>query len=155
MNSPTKARTSRNNASIGPNTTALRNQNDVPVLHSVISDRLYIYQAVDILPESDRFKRFVPDESIKYFPLCDDFGPMNAASVIQFVSQLDSELEEHSECILFYCVDDGQRSLTRSSCLEPTESLLLSPSSPERRWKKRGTRGGGERGAEGDKEDTR
>ena len=66
------------------------------------------------MPEGDRFKRFVPDESIKYFPLCDDFGPMNAASVIQFVSQLDSELEEHSECILFYCVDDGQRALTNA-----------------------------------------
>ena len=62
-------------------------------MHAVISDRLYVCQGVDILPEGERYRKFVPEESIHYFSLCDDFGPMNLASVVSFVLQLDDELE--------------------------------------------------------------
>ena len=84
------------------------------VMHSVLSDQLYVCQAVDILPEGKGYRRFVPEESIIYFPLCDDFGPMNAASVIRFVRQLDIELQTYADCILIYCVEDGQRALTNA-----------------------------------------
>ena len=83
-------------------------------MHSVLSDQLYVCQAVDILPDGKGFRRFVPEESIIYFPLCDDFGPMNAASVIRFVRQLDAELQTYADCILIYCVEDGQRALTNA-----------------------------------------
>ncbi len=56
----------------------------------------------------------MPDESIQYFPLCDDFGPMNLASVVKFIRQLDNELETFSSCVLLYVVEKGQRALTNA-----------------------------------------
>ena len=84
------------------------------VMHAVIADRLYVCQGVDFLPEGERFLRFEPEDSIQYFPLCDDFGPMNLASVVKFVRQLDSELEQHPDCTFFYSVDMGPRPLTNA-----------------------------------------
>ena len=81
------------------------------LLHSVLGERLYICQGVDILPEGKTFWRFVPDVSIQYYPLCYDFGPMHLASIVKFVRQLDNELETFSTCMLFYIVDEGERAL--------------------------------------------
>ena len=60
------------------------------------------------------FKAFKPEESIRYEPLCDDFGPMNLVSITKFVNQLDKELEENPSSRLIYSVDDGQRNLTNA-----------------------------------------
>ena len=79
-----------------------------------ILDRLYLCQDVDILPQGDAFRLFVPDRSIAYFPLCDDFEPMNMSSIIKFVRQLDSELDLFPSCIFFYSVDASRRSLTNA-----------------------------------------
>ena len=81
---------------------------------AVLWDQLYICQNVDVLPEGDGYKTFVPDESIQYHPLCDDFGPMNLASVVKFIQQLDAALETESSPVLFYCVDSGKRALTNA-----------------------------------------
>ena len=32
---------------------------------------------MDILPDGERFRRFVPEQSIHYYPPCNDFGPVN------------------------------------------------------------------------------
>ena len=93
-------------------------------MHAVISDRLYVCQGVDILPEGERYRKFVPEESIHYFSLCDDFGPMNLASVVSFVLQLDDELEAYPECIFFYCVDAGKRALTNAIFLLGSYMIL-------------------------------
>ena len=94
------------------------------VMRAVIDDRLYICQGVDILPEGERYQRFVPDKSIQYFPLCDDFGPMNLSCVVKFVCQLDNELENHPDCTFFYCVDEGRRSLTNAVFLLGSYMIL-------------------------------
>ena len=98
--------------------------NVVSVMHAAISDRLYICQGVDILPEGHRFIRFLPDESIHYYPLCDDFGPMSLASVIKFVRQLESKLEANPDSTFFYCVEMGQRPLTNAVFLLGTYMIL-------------------------------
>ena len=82
------------------------------MMHPFFGGSLYLCQGVDVLPEGEAFRTFVPDESIQYFPLCDDFGPMNLSSVVKFVRQLDHELETFSTCVLLYVVDEGQRALT-------------------------------------------
>ena len=84
------------------------------IMQAVISDRLYICQNVDVLPDGQGYRTFVPEESIHYYPLCDDFGPMNMMSVIKFIRQLDHELAMHPDCIFFYCIDDGKRALTNA-----------------------------------------
>ena len=81
-------------------------------MHPVHALRLYICQGVDVLPDGDQFRSFLPDVLIQYHPLCDDFGPMNMSSVIRFVEQLDDEL--HQSCTLLYSVDESKRSLTNA-----------------------------------------
>ena len=79
-----------------------------------VFDGLYLCQNVDILPEGGSYKMFTPDVSIQYYPICDDFGPLNMSSIIKFVEQLQSELEGHPSCILFYSVGSSQRELTNA-----------------------------------------
>ena len=97
---------------------------DVSVMQMILSDRLFVCQGVDILPDGEKFLRFVPDECIQYYPLCDDFGPMNLASVVKFVRQLDAELEAKPDCTFFYCIDSGKRSLTNAVFLLGTYMIL-------------------------------
>ena len=78
----------------------------------LLGHRLYLCQGVDILPDGVNYRRFVPNESIQYYPLCDDFGPMNLSSVVQFIRQLDDELKMYPECVLLYSVELGERALT-------------------------------------------
>ena len=96
-----------------------------------LSCSLYICQGVDILPDGDHFRLFVPDEAIQYHPLCDDFGPMNMSSVIKFVRQLDHELESYSDCTLLYAVDESKRSLTNAVFLLGSFMILRLSMSPE------------------------
>ena len=79
-----------------------------------VFDGLYLCRNVDILPEGGSYKMFTPDVSIQYYPICDDFGPLNMSSIIKFVEQLQSELEGHPSCILFYSVGSSQRELTNA-----------------------------------------
>jgi cell division cycle 14 len=87
---------------------------NLPILHHVLLDELYIAQGIDELPPSDAFRAFRPDETIQYFPLCDDFGPMNLACVTDFISQLERERSQFPDSRIFYCVDDGKRNLTNA-----------------------------------------
>ena len=93
-------------------------------MHAVIFDRLYLCQGIDILPEGKCYRRFVPEESIHYYPLCDDFGPMNLASAIKFVCQLDSELDSNPDSTFFYCIETGKRALTNAVFLLGTYMIL-------------------------------
>ena len=83
-------------------------------MQHVLDDRLYIAQGVEHLPTSDQFRIFEPEARIKYEAFCDDFGPMNMASIARFINQLDGELADHPSCRIFYCVDDGRRRLTNA-----------------------------------------
>ena len=94
------------------------------VMKPILSDRLYLCQNIDILPEHDCIKMFSPDESIQYYPLCDDFGPMNMASITKFIRQLDDELAMNPSATLFYCVEAGQRPLTNAIFLLGTYMIL-------------------------------
>ena len=83
-------------------------------MKAVLSGRLLLCQCIVVLPDEKRCKLFAPEKSINYYPLCDDFGPMNLASVVKFIQQLDAALETESSPVLFYCVDSGKRALTNA-----------------------------------------
>jgi cell division cycle 14 len=83
-------------------------------MKAVLSGRLLLCQCIVILPDEKRCKMFAPENSINYYPLCDDFGPMNLASVVKFIQQLDIELEADPKCTLYYCVEECKRALTNA-----------------------------------------
>ena len=93
-------------------------------MHPVLQHRLYICQNIDVLQDADQFKTFVPNESVQYHRLCDDFGPMNMSSVIRFVEQLHGELEQYPSCTLLYAVDESKRSLTNAIFLLGSYMIL-------------------------------
>ena len=98
---------------------------------SPIIDRVYVAQNVDQsrLPASVRC--FRPSSAVSYQPYCDDFGPMNMSSVIDFVRILNDELASHPETKIVYCVDAGRRNLTNAVFLLGSYMILkdgLSPS---------------------------
>jgi cell division cycle 14 len=61
--------------------------------------------------------RFVDDDKIKYFPYCDDFGPMNLASIAIFTESLDKAISESKFNSIVYCVNKGCRALTNAAFL--------------------------------------
>ena len=83
------------------------------IMRPFFQHRLYLCQGIDILPDGDHFRFFQPNQSIHYHAFCDDFGPMNMSSVIRFVRQLDTELDQHS-CTLLYRVIKSRRDLTNA-----------------------------------------
>jgi cell division cycle 14 len=98
--------------------------NGAPIIHPVLNDSLYIAQGIDSLPETADFRIFRPDPNIQYCPLCDDFGPMNMACVVNFILQLDTELSSFAGSRIFYCVDDGRRNLTNAVFLMGSYLIL-------------------------------
>ena len=95
-----------------------------PFMHPLLGGRLYVCQGVDILPEGEHFRHFVPDQTVQYYPLCDDFGPMNLSSVIKFTQQLDDDLESNPSCVFFYTVDNHRRSLANAVFLLGSYMIL-------------------------------
>ena len=70
------------------------------------------------------FRVFKTRDSIQYYPLCDDFGPMNMACVVRFIEQLDEELTKYPSSRLFFCVEDGKRNLTNAVFLLGSYMIL-------------------------------
>ena len=95
-----------------------------PLIQSILEDRLYIAQGVDTLPTTGIFRAFRPDEAVHYHPLCDDFGPLNLNSLIEFVQQLDQELSDHPTSRVFFLVEEGRRQLTNAVFLLGSYMLL-------------------------------
>ena len=88
-----------------------------PTVQQVLSDKLYLAQGIDELPSSDAFRLFRPDETVQYFPLCDDFGPMNLFCVLHFADLLDQKLNEYPHHAIVYCVDNDPQKITNGAFL--------------------------------------
>ena len=101
------------------------------IIRSVLGDHLYIAQGIDDVSMQAGFRIFKLDPTIQYFPLCDDFGPMNMACVTSFILQLDRERADHPDCRLVFCVDDGRRSLTNAVFLLGAYLILSQDASVE------------------------
>ena len=92
----------------------MRTKTEAPFIYPVINDSLYVAQGIDSFSHNAGFRIFRPDPEVQYFPLCDDFGPMNMACLASFVLQLDKELADFPSGRVVYCVEDDRRSLTNA-----------------------------------------
>ena len=93
-------------------------------MQHVMDDKLYITQGISSWPQTSSFRLFEPEAMIKYEPYCDDFGPLNMASIALFIEQLESELHTNPTCRVFYCAGDGRRSLTNAVFLLGSYMIL-------------------------------
>jgi cell division cycle 14 len=68
---------------------------------------------------------------IRYNPYCDDFGPMNMASIIDFIRAIDDEMNLFPDGKLVLCVDEGRRDLTNAVFLLGAYMILKQNMTPE------------------------
>ena len=82
-----------------------------------------------------RFLSFQLD-GITYHPFCDDFGPFNISSTIQFIKQLDGEITACTQASvsctqLVLSVDSGKRSLSNAAALLGSYLILKEGMTPD------------------------
>ena len=65
-----------------------------------------------------------------YHPFCDDFGPMNFASIVQFIETLDTEADHRSPDAIL-CTSEGTRGFTNAAFLLGAYMLLSFNMSPD------------------------
>jgi cell division cycle 14 len=93
-----------------------------PMLHAVFG-KVYIAQYVS--SSVGKFYRcFEPPDTVQYYPLCDDFGPMNISSVLHFVESLDYEIDTYPSQKIIYIVQSGRRAVTNGVFLLGSYMLL-------------------------------
>ena len=84
------------------------------IFHAVIDNLVFLSQGDAVIPDSDEFQLFQPQKSLKYYPICDDFGPMNLASTTRFIEMLEDEIYDHPSNKIVFCADNGRRALTNA-----------------------------------------
>ena len=85
----------------------------VYLLHPVIDDILYIGECGNpLITDASVYKCFNTDSRIVYKPFASDFGPMNLASIHQFIEIVQEEIRERKGLKVVYCVPASQRSFT-------------------------------------------
>ena len=82
---------------------------------------VFIAQNFDV---SSAEHTFTFDTNLKYHPFCDDFGPMNFACIVNFIEELDRELDQSESGTLVYCAGNGRRALTNAAFLLGAYMLL-------------------------------
>jgi cell division cycle 14 len=83
---------------------------------------------------SGRFVAFQNDAAIEYHPYCDDFGPMNISTTINFIKQLEKEILACTQIScdqLVYSVQDGRRALTNAAMLLGCYLILKKNMNPD------------------------
>jgi cell division cycle 14 len=100
------------------------------LLHCAINN-IHIAQSMDTVVFSDNCRRFFPAEAMRYNPYCDDFGPLNLASIVDFVRALEDEMADHPDSKIIFCVGDGRRTLTNAVFLLGCYMILKLDMTPE------------------------
>ena len=83
-------------------------------LHAVISEQVYLGQDLSDLAFNGQFRCLHLSGAFRYDAYCDDFGPMNMSSVIEFIRLMDTELASYPDAKIIVCADDGCRALTNA-----------------------------------------
>ena len=68
---------------------------------------------------------------IEYFPYCDDFGPMNASSIIEFTKAVDQMISRYPDKKIVYCAEPGVRAFTNAVFLMGAYLILKQNLEPD------------------------
>ena len=83
-------------------------------LRSVSNEKLYLAFNIHDMDFGASFVIFRPSDAIAYHPYCDDFGPMNMSSVIDFIEELNASIRVSGARKIVYKVNGGRRELTNA-----------------------------------------
>ena len=83
---------------------------------SNVSLTVFLSQNIEFELDDKGITCFHANET-EYFGFCDDFGPLNFASVASFIQILDGHIAACTSPALVYCARDGRRALTNAAFL--------------------------------------
>jgi hypothetical protein len=109
---------------------------DKGIFHAVIDNLVFLSHGEVPLPSSEDFQLFQPQKSLKYYPICDDFGPMNLASTTRFIEMLEDEIYDYPSSKIVLCSDPGRRALTNAVYLLGAFLILRLNTSAEDTFKR-------------------
>ena len=100
-------------------------------LHCVYGDQIYIAHYIDGISFTEGNRNVYAEASMQYNAYCDDFGPLNLASVVDFIRALDREIAEFPHSKIFFCIEEGKRVLTNAVFLLGCYMILKLDMTPE------------------------
>ena len=106
------------------------------LLHAVLDDRVYLAQSLKHVP-NDKSVQIIDLAQYSYEGYCDDFGPMNMSTTIDFIQHLDFKLDSCPESDIVVSAQDGRRALTNAVYLIGAYMALkldMCPHEVERRF---------------------
>ena len=83
-------------------------------VHAVLGDQIYLAQDTEGIVFGVDYHPFYPAEMLHYVPICDDFGPLNLAAIVDFIKALDKEIAEYPTSRIVICVNQGRHMLTNA-----------------------------------------
>ena len=86
--------------------------------------RIYLSQGHE-MPNYPGFCSVLTMDNIKYDSFCDDFGPMNLLSIINFIQILDHQADDDVSDAIVFIADDGPRALTNAAFLLGAYMLIM------------------------------
>ena len=96
-----------------------------------IFENLYLSQESDIANLKKSGFHCFQTQELQYHAFCDDFGPMNALSLLTFTGIIEENIGLNPSKKLAYCVGDGPRNLTNAAFLLGAYLILKKNLSPE------------------------
>jgi cell division cycle 14 len=84
------------------------------IFHSVIDELVFLAQGEIRIINPEAYQIFQPLKTLKYYPICDDFGPMNLASTTRFIEMLEDEIYDYPSSKIIVFVDSGRRALANA-----------------------------------------
>jgi cell division cycle 14 len=82
------------------------------------------------MPKNTRFFSVISTENTAYDAFCDDFGPMNLLSIVDFIQTLDQQVDAGISDTVVYVAKKGPRGLTNAVFLLGAYMLLKLDMSP-------------------------
>ena len=100
------------------------------VFHIAVGN-VYLGQDLKSIPLDATFRCLNVSQTVQYEAYCDDFGPLNMSSTIDFIRQLDAELDSFPDAKVMVCAEDGKRALTNAVFLLGAYMIIKLDMSPD------------------------
>ena len=90
---------------------------EVRLFRAILDDVLYIAQGCRFSISQTEEYRMISASKFKYYPFCDDFGPLNMSCVIRFIEILNSEIIQFPSHKIVVYAEPGQDDLANAAFL--------------------------------------
>ena len=99
----------------------------------VVPPNIYLFLGSSPTPVAQDVIHFATPE-LESVGFCDDFGPMNAATIVVFIERVNGYMKRYAEKKLLYCAEHGSRNFTNAAFLLGSYCILCRNETPDQVW---------------------